>query len=146
MQVLTFDILNNNESDLPELIRQADCITLHIPKIDENEAFFNREKLAAMKDGAILVNTARGSIVDEDALTEALQSGDIAGAGIDAFQNEPLDNKSPLWDMDNVFISPHASALTSEMFRGRQLIFKENLRRFISKEPFLYVCDKKAGF
>ena len=54
MQVFTFDILNNNESDLPELIRQADCITLHIPKMDENEAFFNREKLAAMKDGAIL--------------------------------------------------------------------------------------------
>ncbi len=80
MRVVTFDILHNKESDLNELISQADCITLHIPKVDENEAFFNGEKLAAMKDGAILVNTARGSIVDEAALFAEISSGRLRAA------------------------------------------------------------------
>ena len=78
--------------------------------------------------------------------TTRLRMGRIAGAGIDAFEVEPLPEDSPWWDLENIIISPHASALTVEMWEGRRRIFKENLRRFLANEPFLYVCDKTAGF
>ena len=131
---------------LDEMLKISDWFIVAAPLTTDSRGLIDKKRLNLLKHGAHVIIISRGGIVDEDALTEAIQSGNIGGAGIDAFQNEPLDDKSPLWDMDNVFISPHASALTSEMFRGRQLIFKENLRRFISNEPFLYVCDKKAGF
>ena len=84
--------------------------------------------------------------MDEDALADALQGGRLAGAGIDATAIEPLPTESPLWGLDNVVLSPHASALTPEMYEGRRQIFRENMRRFLDNEPFLYVCDKRAGF
>ncbi len=65
---------------------------------------------------------------------------------MDVFAQEPLPDDSPFWDMDNVVISPHSSAVTSRMFEDRRAIFKENLRRFLANEPFLYVCDKRAGY
>ena len=99
-----------------------------------------------MKPTAHLVIISRGGIVDEDALYDTLENGRIAGAGIDAFEVEPLTEDSPWWDLENVIISPHASALTVRMVDGRREIFKENLRRFLANEPFLYVCDKTAGF
>ncbi len=117
MQVFTFDILNNNESDLPELIRQADCITLHIPKMDENEAFFNREKLASMKDGAILINTARGSIVDEDALFSEISSGRLRAA-FDVFWQEPYIGKLKKFHPDKFYMSPHIAGYTDSFLLG----------------------------
>ena len=104
------------------------------------------DRLALMKPTAHLVIISRGGIVDEDALFDALSNRRIAGAGIDAFEIEPLTEDSPWWDLDNVIISPHASALTVEMWEGRREIFRENLRRFLANEPFIYVCDKTAGF
>ena len=89
---------------------------------------------------------SRGGIIDENALANGLRSGRIAGAGLDVTSIEPLPTESPLWDMENVIISPHVSALTKEMWDGRRNIFKENLRRFLNNEPFLYVCDKTAGY
>ena len=79
-------------------------------------------------------------------MPEHHKSKRLAGAALDATAEEPLPNDSPLWDMDNVILSPHASALTPEMSEGRRRIFKENLRRFLANDPFLYVCDKQAGF
>ena len=79
-------------------------------------------------------------------MIDGLRSGRIAGAGLDVMDVEPLPADSPLWDMENVILSPHASALTAEMWEGRRQIFKENLRRFLAGEPFIYVCDKQAGF
>ena len=89
---------------------------------------------------------SRGNIVDEQPLIDALQSGRVAGAGLDVFAEEPLSKDSPLWDMPNVVLSPHSSGVTPEIFEGRRQIFKENLRRYLAGEPFLYVCDKRAGF
>ena len=117
MRVITFDILHNNESDLNELISKADCITLHIPKMDENEAFFNREKLAAMKDGAILVNTARGSIVDEDALFAEISSGRLRAA-FDVFWQEPYIGKLKKFHPDKFYMSPHIAGYTDSFLLG----------------------------
>ncbi|MBM3956766.1 MAG: D-2-hydroxyacid dehydrogenase, partial [Gemmatimonadetes bacterium] len=99
-----------------------------------------------MKPTARVIIISRGGIVEEGALIKALQDGTIAGAGIDAFVTEPLPEDSPFWDMDNVLLSPHASGITPEMWEGRRQILRENLRRYLSNEPLLYVCDKKAGY
>jgi D-3-phosphoglycerate dehydrogenase len=101
---------------LEELLRRADLVTLHCPATAENRHLINRERLALMKPTAYLVNTARGTLVDEAALHEALVTGRIAGAGLDVFEKEPLHD-SPLFSLDNVILSPHVAGIdeTSEV-------------------------------
>ena len=84
--------------------------------------------------------------MDEDALFDTLKNNRIAGAGIDAFETEPLPENSPWWNLENVIISPHMSAVSQRMYEGRRNVFRENLRRFISNQSFIYVCDKSSGF
>lgn len=100
---------------LKELLRPADLVTLHCPASTETRHLIDRERLALMKPSAFLVNTARGSLVDEAALYEALTTGRLAGAGLDVFEREPLTS-SPLFALDNVIVSPHMAGidLTSE--------------------------------
>ena len=93
-----------------------------------------------------MVVISRGGIVNEDALINALESESIAGAAIDTFYEEPLPKDSPFWDLKNCLISPHVSASAKGMIEARRNIFLENLKRYINKESFLYVCDIKAGF
>jgi phosphoglycerate dehydrogenase-like enzyme len=101
---------------LEELLRRADLVTLHCPATPENRHLINRERLALMKPTAHLVNTARGTLVDEAALHEALATGRIAGAGLDVFEKEPLYD-SALFGLDNVLLSPHVAGIdeTSEV-------------------------------
>ena len=131
---------------LDELLQMSDWFVITAPFTPETEGLINRRCLELLKPGAHLIAISRGGILDEEALIDGLNSGRIAGAGLDVMDVEPLPADSPLWDMDNVILSPHASALTAEMWEGRRQIFKENLRRFLAGEPFIYVCDKKAGF
>ena len=131
---------------LDELLSTSDWFVVTAPFTAETGGLIDAGRLAALKRGAHVIAISRGGIIVEDALIDALRSGHVAGAGLDVTAVEPLPGDSPLWDMENVVISPHASALTPEMWQGRQEIFKENLRRFLSDEPFLYVCDKRAGF
>ena len=101
---------------LEELLRRADLVTLHCPATPENRHLINRERLALMKPTAHLVNTARGPLIDETALHEALVTGRIAGAGLDVFEKEPLFD-SALFGLDNVVLSPHVAGIdeTSEV-------------------------------
>jgi phosphoglycerate dehydrogenase-like enzyme len=101
---------------LEELLRRADLVTLHCPATPENRHLMNRERLALMKPTAHLVNTARGALVDEAALHEALATGRLAGAGLDVFEKEPLFD-SALFGLDNVVLSPHVAGIdeTSEV-------------------------------
>lgn len=131
---------------LDELLRMSDWFVVTAPYTQDSKGMIGARELALMKPTAHLIIISRGGIVDEDALYDTLENGRIAGAGIDAFEVEPLPEDSPWWDLENIIISPHASALTVEMWEGRRRIFKENLRRFLANEPFLYVCDKTAGF
>ena len=131
---------------LDDMLRIADWFVITAPLTAESRGMVDRRRVGVLKQGAYVVAISRGGIIDESALIEALQSGRLAGAGLDVMEQEPLPDDSPLWDMDNVILSPHASALTPEMFDGRRAIFTENLRRFLANEPFLYVCDKEAGF
>ncbi len=99
---------------LEELFSRADAISIHVPYTEQTHHMVNRERLALMKPTAVLVNTARGNIIDEDALYEALKEGKIAGAGVDVFAQEPLPLDSPLLTMDNAVLTPHVSSQTEE--------------------------------
>ena len=131
---------------LDEMLRIADWFVVSSPLTSESRGLIDKRRIGLLKKGSYIMAISRGGIIDETALVEALQSGHLSGAGLDVMEVEPLPQDSPLWDMKNVLLSAHASALTSEMFAGRRQIFIENLQRFLSNKPFLYVCDKKAGF
>ncbi|MEZ6069765.1 MAG: phosphoglycerate dehydrogenase [Pirellulales bacterium] len=100
--------------ELDELWGQADVISLHAPATPETYNLINAETIAKMKPTAVVVNTARGTLVDEDALAEALASGRLFGAGLDVFKTEPLPSDSPLHKLDNVLMSPHMGGLDEE--------------------------------
>lgn len=100
--------------ELEDLFRQADAVSIHVPYTEQTHHMVNRERLALMKPTAVLVNTARGNIIDEEALYEALKSGQIAGAGIDVFAREPLPLDSPLLTLENAVLTPHVSSQTME--------------------------------
>jgi phosphoglycerate dehydrogenase-like enzyme len=104
------------------------------------------DELRAMKAGAVLVNVARGKLIDEQALVDALASGPIEGAALDVFEHEPLDPKSPLWELPNVIITPHTSGFRPDHWDAATALFAANLRRFEAGEPLVNVVDKQAGY
>ncbi|XWN30302.1 MAG: 2-hydroxyacid dehydrogenase [Devosia sp.] len=120
---------------LAEVIGSADVLTLHIPSTPATRHLINQDKLALMKPTAILINTARGPVVDETALAEALAKGQIAGAGLDVFENEPPDPSSPLMAMHNTVLTPHISAGTLDAFATKMDAVFANLHRFFKGEP-----------
>jgi D-3-phosphoglycerate dehydrogenase len=103
---------------LEELFREADILSVSCPLNDETHHIVNAERLALMKPTAYLINTSRGPVVDEQALTRALQAGGIAGAGLDVFEQEPSPADNPLYRLDNVLVTPHALCWTDQCFAG----------------------------
>ena len=131
---------------LDELLSISDWFVIAPPLTSETRGLIDPRRVGLLKDGAHVIAISRGGIIDEEALIDGLRSGRIAGAGLDVMAVEPLPDSSPLWDMKNVILSPHASAMTSTLSTERRDIFKENLRRFLANEPFVYTVDKVAGF
>jgi phosphoglycerate dehydrogenase-like enzyme len=133
-------------AELPYLLQQSDFVILSLPLTPETRHLINAETLRLMKPTAFLLNISRGGVIDEPALIAALEQGQIAGAALDVFEREPLPADSPLWDMENVIITPHASN-NSEHFQRRQAeLFRENLRRFVAGEPLLNVVNAQLGY
>ncbi|ASJ09716.1 3-phosphoglycerate dehydrogenase [Thermococcus siculi] len=123
MNILLYDPYPNDERakevggrfvDLETLLRESDVVTLHVPLVDATYHLINEERLRLMKPTAILINAARGAVVDTDALVKALKEGWIAGAGLDVFEEEPLPADHPLTRLDNVVLTPHIGASTVE--------------------------------
>jgi phosphoglycerate dehydrogenase-like enzyme len=102
---------------LDELMKSADFVSLHCPLTDETRGLIGRRELSLMKPGAWLINTARGGIVDEDALFDALKNRQIAGAALDCFAQEPVTKPHRFGELDNVLLAPHSIAWTDELFR-----------------------------
>lgn len=119
---------------LDELYAQSDVIFLHCPLFAETERMINRESIAKMKDGVILINNSRGALVDEDALAEALHSGKIGAAGIDAITNEPIEADHPFMTAPNLFMTPHISWAALECRRKLKDIAVANVEAFLSGE------------
>jgi phosphoglycerate dehydrogenase-like enzyme len=128
---------------LDELLPEADVLVLTVPHTPLTHRLIDARRLALLKPGAILVNVARGDVVDEAALIEALSSGRLRGAALDVFEQEPLPVENPLWDLPNVFVSPH-SASTVAAENGRIVeLFRENLRRYLDGRPLLNLLDNE---
>jgi phosphoglycerate dehydrogenase-like enzyme len=123
-----------NVGDLDTLLPQADSVVITLPLTDETRGMFDRRRIALMKPGAILVNIGRGPVVEEDALIDALRSGRLRGAALDVFETEPLPRDSPLWDLDNVILSPHTAAQSIHENERIVELFAENLRRYLAGE------------
>jgi D-3-phosphoglycerate dehydrogenase len=120
---------------LDELYRTSDAISLHLRLSARTRGFVGREQFALMKPGAILINTARGPIVDEAALLEALRSDRIAGAGLDVFDTEPLPAGHPLAALPNVVLTPHCAGITPEALEAGLRMAVENVRDFLTGRP-----------
>ena len=123
MRVLLYDPYPNEErakevggtfASLEDLLKESDVVTLHVPLVDATYHLINEERLKLMKPTAILINAARGAVVDNNALVKALQEGWIAGAGLDVYEEEPLPKDHPLTRLDNVVLTPHIGASTEE--------------------------------
>lgn len=120
---------------LPELLAQSDVVSLHCPQTTENARMIDAGALAQMKDGAILLNTARGGLLDEQAVADALRSGKLLAAGMDVVSAEPIRADNPLLTAPNCFLTPHIAWAPLETRRRLQAISAENLRAFLAGKP-----------
>ncbi len=120
---------------LEELLASSDIITLHCPLAKDNHHLFNAETIARMKSGTILINTARGALVDESAVAEALRSGHLAAYGADVMEQEPPREDNPLLREPNAFLTPHIAWATKEARARLMDICVENVRAFINSKP-----------
>ncbi len=131
---------------LDDLLRASDVVMVACPLTAETRHLLNAERLALMKPTATLINVARGGIIDEAALGEVLRERRIAGAGLDVFEVEPLPADSPLWDLDNVILTPHCAGASQHRPRRTVEFFCDNLRRYSAGEPLRNVVNKQKGF
>lgn len=123
---------------LAGLLSDSDIVSLHIPETPETRGLIDAGAIARMKKGAVLVNTARGGLVDQAALTEALRSGHLGAAGLDVFAHEPADPADPLFNLPNVVVTPHIGWLTTGTFDRSFAIAAENVRRLGAGESLLH--------
>jgi phosphoglycerate dehydrogenase-like enzyme len=120
---------------LERVLEQSDVVTLHVPLTPQTRHMIGREQIAHMKRGAYLVNTARGGLIDEAALVEALRSGHLAGAALDVFEQEPMPAAHPLYELRNVVLTPHISAGTRDALATKMSALFANVERFFRGEP-----------
>ena len=135
MKVMAYDPFINTEytkangiiaASFDEVVREADFISLHLPLADETRNIINKKVMETMKKGAVIINTARGGLIDENAAYELLKSGQLGGLGLDAFEKEP-PGSSPLFTLDNVVVTPHTGAHTAEATAGMAEMSVRNL-------------------
>jgi phosphoglycerate dehydrogenase-like enzyme len=131
---------------LPELLAQSDVVVLALPHTPATKRLIGKAELNRIKRGALLVNIARGKLIDDDAVIEALRDGRLGGAALDVFTEEPLDPASPYWDLRNVIVTPHTSGAMHDFWTPLVALFSDNLRRLEKGEPLRNVVDKKAGY
>lgn len=131
---------------LQDLLGQSDFVAICAPETPETRGLFDSAAFKAMKQTAYLINIGRGKIVKLDALVEALRAGEIAGAGLDVFEVEPLPSDHPLWGMENVVITPHIAGIGPHTGERRHQVLLENLRRFVAGEPLTNLVDKEKWF
>lgn len=133
-------------AQLDRVLAQADYVVLAAPITPNTTSLMNAERLRKMKTDACLINVARGPLVDDAALADALREHRIGGAALDVFPKEPLAADSPLWDLDNLLITPHTAALTEKLWSRHYDLIQENVRRYLAGEPLLAVVDKRTGY
>lgn len=131
---------------LHEMLSAADVVVLAVPHTPETEKMIGALEFAQMPEGAFFINIARGAIVDQAALVDALNSGHLGGAALDVFAEEPLPAASPLWQMDNVLVSPHSASTSDRENRRITALFCDNLQRFLDKRPLRNVLNTELMY
>jgi len=131
---------------LHDLLAQSDVVVLAAPHTPETKRLIGRTELDRIKRGALLINIARGKLVDDEAVIAALRDGRLGGAALDVFSQEPLDPASPYWDLPNVIVTPHTSGAMQDYWTPLVALFADNLRRFERGESLRNVVDKVAGY
>jgi len=131
---------------LHRLLAESDFVVLSVPLTPETNGLIGEKELRTMQSTAYLVNIARGDVVDEEALSRALEEGWIAGAGLDVFATEPLPADSRLWALPNVILSPHVSGDIECEYELATELFAENLKRYLNGDRLFNVVDKKRGY
>jgi phosphoglycerate dehydrogenase-like enzyme len=132
--------------ELERALRQADFAVLALPLTPKTHHLMNSTRLAYLRPDAYLINVGRGVLIDEDAMVKALRTHGFAGAALDVTVEEPLSPQSPLWEMENVFITPHIASLTDKMWERHYTAFTGNLTRFLTEKPLLWVVSKEKGY
>ncbi len=132
--------------NLHELLSLSDFVVTALPLLEETKHLFTIKEFSAMKPSAYLINIARGGIIKQDDLVAALEQGLIKGACLDVFDEEPLPESSPLWDMQNVIITPHIAALSPSYLDRAIKLFADNLSRFQQNKEMLNIIDKAKGY
>ena len=145
--ILAYDPYMNEEAakerkvqsvSLEELLERSDVISLHLPSTKETYHLINKENIGKMRDGAYLINTSRGALVDEEALYEALACGKLSGAALDVFEKEPVTADNPLFGLEQTVLAPHVSALTYETNYNGGLICAESIIRVAQGQKPIY--------
>jgi phosphoglycerate dehydrogenase-like enzyme len=131
---------------LPDLLAQSDYVVIAAPHTPDTEKLFRRKQFQQMKPSAFLINIGRGVIVDLTDLSAALEAGEIAGAGLDVFETEPLPADHPLWQMDNVIITPHVAGYSPRIPERHLAVLLDNIGRFVNGEKLRNVVNKKMWF
>ncbi|ORA44760.1 hydroxyacid dehydrogenase [Mycolicibacterium chubuense] len=130
---------------LPDLLAESDIVSLHLPLTDATRGLLGREALASMKPDAVLVNTSRGPIVDEDALADALRAGSLAAAGLDVFAVEPVPADNPLLTLDNVVLTPHVTWYTADTMRRYLEVAVDNCERLRDGRDLANLVNQVEG-
>jgi len=138
------EVVGPSESD--RLLARADVVVIAAPLTPETDRLLDAAAIGRMKRGAIVINIARGQLIDEAALAEALGAGRLGGAALDVFTTEPLLPDSPLWSLPNVIVTPHTSGFRTGHFDAVIDLFAENLKRFERGVELLNVVDLKTGY
>lgn len=133
-------------TELHSALPQADFVVIAAPETSETKHMIGENELALMKSSAYLINVARGTLVDEDALVAALRARAIAGAALDVTEEEPLPPDNPLWKLENVFITPHISAATDRLWQRQEELLLENLERWFGGRELLNCVDLQRGY
>jgi phosphoglycerate dehydrogenase-like enzyme len=131
---------------LHDLLRESDVVVIAVPLTPKTQHLFDASAFQAMKSSAFLVNIARGEVCDEQALIQAMEQKQIAGAALDVFEHEPLPSESPLWNMSNVFVTPHISGITSHYNARAATIFEANLQQYLAGKQLYNVVDRSRGY
>jgi D-3-phosphoglycerate dehydrogenase len=158
MTILAIDTMRTDKPDyvselrpatrenLHSLLSRSDVVMTACPLTQETYHLISTDEFAQMKPGAYLINVTRGGIIDEPALITALQSGKLAGAGLDVTEKEPLPADNPLWDAPNLILTPHRAGASQHRPRMVFEFFTENLERYLKGERPRNIIDKQKGY
>ena len=145
-EVLGMRVLATRKVDIDTILRESDYVRVSVPSTKDTKALIGARELGLLKRTAVLINVARGNVIDEAALIDMLERKAIRGAALDVYEQEPLPGDSPLWQLPNVLLLPHVSATSARFWERQADLIVDNIGRYLRGEALRNVVDKKRGY